>query len=99
MICSMNPPVSMHKCGEVDAVDGARAPVGKTDGTSPEDLWKGKNTILHVFLFLFCARILFLFVSDILHFSLPLSSFLPGPRDKRKHCWCKANQVAGSPPL
>ena len=61
----------------------------------------GKERILFCmfFSFYFVRTYGFLFVSNILHFSLPLSSFLPGPRDKRKHCWCKANQVAGSPPL
>ena len=35
---SVQPPVPMHKSGEVNAVNGARAPVGKTDRASPKDL-------------------------------------------------------------
>ena len=37
-------PVSMDKCGEVDAVNGAGAPIGETDGATPENLWKENIT-------------------------------------------------------
>ena len=54
-------PVSMDKCGEVDAVNGAGAPIRETDRTSPEDLWE-------ITIYIFFCRLLCLFA----HFSISL---------------------------
>ena len=53
-------PVSMDKCGEVDAVNGAGAPIRETDRTSPEDLWEENNT--HIFVVFFVCLLIFLFL-------------------------------------
>ena len=45
-------PVSMDKCGEVDAVNGAGAPIREADGAPPENL--RKENIMSYFVFLLC---------------------------------------------
>ena len=47
----MKQPVSVDKSGEVDAVNGTRAPVRKTDGASPKDLSNNVISFFSVLLF------------------------------------------------
>ena len=55
-------PVSMDKCGEVDAINGAGAPIREADRTSPEDLWEENDTYFFVVFFV-CLLIFYFFIS------------------------------------